>query len=81
MAKNCFDVKISISTMYSMSISHGVKLSTRNLEEYCSVGPLTSGFNGTVVSLRRHRVCIVTMQFILPSSSLLVIRKDIQHAR
>lgn len=70
--KGLFGREIPISTIYSMFISHGEKLSTR--EYYCSVGHLASSFNGTAVSLR-HRVCIF-MQFILPQAPLLVIKKN-----
>ena len=58
MAKNLFDVEIPISTIYSMSHHMGEKLSTRGLGPD---GPLISGFNGIIVSLRRHRFCIMTI--------------------
>lgn len=51
------------SHFYSLQYvtSHGEKLSIRGLEENNSVGLLTSGFNGIIVSLRRHSVCIMTI--------------------
>ena len=69
-AKNYFDVKIPISAIYGMSISHGGILSTRGLEEHCR-GPPASSVSEETQGLHSDYA-----DFILSPALLLVIKKS-----